>query len=129
MQMQGRILLVTHKGTLNGSMVQFFSDNLEDALGDIKGSPWGYLSHSTEASIATQDFESLMMESGLKALEWGCVGAAYLIKSPVLLAQTSKVWQALNSDRSFDDMLFDNLQDAQEYLQQVIERVLREAES
>ena len=125
MQLQGRILLVTYKGTLNASLMHFFSDNLEEALSDIKGSPWGYLSHSNEASVATKDVEALLMESGLNGLQWGCVGAAYLIKSPVLMAQTSKVRKAMGIEQPLEDVLFDTLEEARAYLQQIFESALQ----
>lgn len=125
MERRERIIWCTFSGTLNGSLLKFFNANLEGLIGDLKGSPWGYLSSSLDASVATQEVEDLLLESGLQGLQWGCVAAAYVMTSPIAIAQTQRVRQKMGIPQSIHEVLFDTEDDALAFLNQAIQSVLR----
>ena len=116
--------MCTYTGNLNGSLMTFFNNNLESVVGDLKGSPWGYLSSSEEATAGTQEVEELLMESGRLGLQWGCVAAAYVLKSPVAIAQTRRVRDKLGIPTPLDDILFATEEDAMVYLNQALQSVM-----
>ena len=124
MERRGRIILCSHTGSLNGSLMRFFNDHLEEVIGDLKGSPWGYLSSSLEATVATQEVEDLLVESGRLGLRWGCVAAAYVLKSPVAIDQTRRVREQLGIPTPLDDILFTTEEEAFNYLTQAVQAVV-----
>lgn len=93
-------------------------------MGDLKGSPWGYLSSSAEASVATKEVEDLLVESGRLGLQWGCVAAAYIMTSPIAIEQTRRVRQELGIPLPLEDILFDTEEQALSYINGVIQSVL-----
>lgn len=114
-------MLCTHKGTLNGSLMRFFNTHLEEVLGDVKGTPWGYLSNAMETSAATKEVEDLLLESGLLGLKWGCVAAAYVMTSPIAIAQTQRVREKMGIPYSIQDILFDSEDEAKTFLENSVQ--------
>ena len=118
MERQDNIVLCRFFGAINQTLVQFFEENLERVVGDLKGQPWAYLSSSTEAMAGTAECEAGLIRSGIDAHTWGCVQAAYVLKSPVAIAQTRRIRDTIGIEQPLEDVLFDTEGAARSYLEQ-----------
>ena len=122
LERRGRILIARYSGAISGSLLRFFIDNLEVLLGEIKGSPWGYLSSSDLAAIGTTEVEALSVKVGKLAIEWGCVQGAYVLKSPVALAQTRRVRQQIGLEQPLEEVLFETDEEALSFLESAVSK-------
>ncbi|MCC2604949.1 hypothetical protein [Planctobacterium marinum] len=122
LQRRGRIVVASFFGAINASVLQFFCDNLVKVVGDLKGSPWGYLSSSSEAMVGTEEAEAMLIAGGKIGLQLGCVRAAYVLKSPVAIAQTRRIRERLGVEPALDEILFASESEAIDYLEAYLEQ-------
>lgn len=116
LERRSRIVIASFSGALNASVLRFFSEHLESVLGDLKGRPWCYLSNSPEAMVGTGEAEAVLIESGKLGHKWGCVQAAYVLTSPVAIAQAKRIRDNIGIEQPLSEVLFDTEAEAFTYL-------------
>lgn len=120
LERKGCIVISRFTGAINASVMHFFCENLPVAVGDLRGSPWAYLSSSSEAMAGTEEAEALLMEGVKIGMQMGCVGAAYVLSSPVAIAQTRRIREKLGAQPDLDDILFASEPEAIGYLEALL---------
>lgn len=113
-------MLCRFSGAVNQTLLTFFGKNLEEVVGPLKGSPWAYLSSSADAYAGTPEVETLLVSAAKKGYEWGCVQGAYVLTSPVAIAQTRKIRDEIGVFQPLEEVLFDTEEQAIEFLNDVI---------
>ncbi|BDX05262.1 hypothetical protein [Planctobacterium marinum] len=116
LERNGRIIVASFVGAINAGVLKYFSEHLELLLGELKGRPWCYLNNSPEAMVGTEEAEAVLIESGRLGHKWGCVQAAYVLTSPVAIAQTKRIRENIGIEQPLSDVLFSNEDDAFQYL-------------
>lgn len=123
LERRDRIVVACFSGSINAGTLAFFSEHLEPVVGELKGRSWCYLSSSSEAMVGTQEAETLLMEAGRLGHQWGCVQAAYVLKSPVAIAQTRRIREKIGVEQPLDEVLFDTEAQAVEYLNHYLDNL------
>lgn len=123
LERRDRIVVASFAGAINAGILKFFSENLESVVGDLKGTTWAYLSSSAEAMVGTEEAEALLTEAGKLGHLWGCVQAAYVLTSPVAIAQTRRIREKLGVEQPLSDVLFSTEAEAFDYLSSFLEQL------
>ena len=116
MSREGQIIIARFSGAVNASILRFFYDNLMSLSEELVGSPWGFLNASEHAFAATGEAEELLIKAGIEGHQRGCVQAAYVLNSPVAMAQTNKIRAAIGITQPLEEVLFASEAKAKEYL-------------
>ncbi|XOV80695.1 MAG: hypothetical protein ACFHVJ_07040 [Aestuariibacter sp.] len=124
MERQGRIVVCRFKGSINHTLLNFFTKNLPTVLGDLQGQQWGYLSSSGEVDAGTPESEKLLVQAGKKVLQLGCVKAAYVLTSAIAIAQTRKARSICGVTEPLEDIIFSSEEDAKRFLQEQLAIIL-----
>lgn len=116
MEREGDIIVARFSGAVNGSMLRFFFEHLV-LLAEAKAtSPWAFLNASESAFAATAEAEALLVKAGIKGYQLGCVQAAYVLQSPVAVAQTKKIRATIGITQPLEEVLFATEPQAHDYL-------------
>jgi hypothetical protein len=115
------IMITEFTGPVSASLVDYLIKTTDTLFENIEIKPWGYISHSTEVEAATPDGYKLLVEAAKKMGLYGCVKSAYVLTSPIAIAQTEHLRVACGVTAPITDVLFDELEQAKQFITDFLE--------
>ncbi|MCV2883371.1 hypothetical protein OE749_01500 [Aestuariibacter sp. AA17] len=120
MEVHGNIVVGRFSGAISSNLTSKLASAITDLLAPLQGTPWGYLSISNLAEGATPDAEQGLIDALMVGFKMGVVCSAYIIHSPVAVAQMDRVRKACGATDDIRDHLFSDEKSAREYLNEKI---------
>jgi len=120
MRLQDNILISEFKGAVSVSIVEYFIKAAETLIKQIDVKAWGYISCSEQAEAATPDAEKLLIQSAKLFYEKGCIQSAYVLTSPIAIAQVEKLRASIGVTEPLKNVLFKDLTEAQAFITDIL---------
>ena len=106
----------------SASLARKFANSCQEIAQQFNYKHWAYLSRSDKYYAASPDAEAVLVEAYRYCREHGCVAEAYCNKSPVGIAQIGRIRQTVGIEAPLQDVCFENVEDAECYLNKVISK-------
>jgi hypothetical protein len=116
------ILHVNISGLCGIDLVNFYSNSISKIAPQFGGTKWGLVSNSPGYQAATPDAEKVFYDVALICIEAGCRADAYVMQSPIAIAQTNAIRKSYGAPVPFEQVLFVNETDAVNYLTQALKK-------
>ena len=110
------IIITTFKDAVSVSIVEYFIKTTERIIQTMTPRPWGYISFSLEAQAATPEAYKLLIKAAKTFQQHGCVKSAYVLGTPIAIAQTEQLMAAIGITTPLKDVLFDDLDQARGFM-------------
>jgi hypothetical protein len=110
------IMTTKLKGAVSISLVEYLIKTAEKLIKDITPQPWGYISSSIKAQALTPDGYALLVKAAKAFQKNGCVKSAYVLSSPIAIAQIEKLRRDMGVTIPLKDVLFDDLDQARDFM-------------
>jgi hypothetical protein len=110
------IIITTFKDAVSVSIVEYFIKTTERIIQTITPRPWGYISFSLEAQAATPEAYKLLIKAAKTFQQHGCVKSAYVLGTPIAIAQTEQLMAAIGITTPLKNFLFDDLEQAKNFI-------------
>lgn len=115
------IMTTKFKGAVSISLVEYLIKIGKQLIQNRPPQPWGYISSSVEAQAATPDAYQALIEAGKLFQKHGCVKSSYVLNTPISIAQMKQLLSALGVDTPLEEILFDDLEQAREFMNDFLE--------
>lgn len=115
-ELQEQIITAQFHGSVSLDSVNYFAKISKQLIAQISDKPWGYVSYSAQADAATPEALATFIQCAVYFYQQGCVASAYVLKSPIAIAQVQQMRSELNVTEPLHHVLFDNLQQATQFV-------------
>lgn len=115
------MMITEFTGAISISLVEYLITTSTKLLKKRSSKPWGYISCSKKAEAATPEAYNLLVEAAKNFKLCGCIKSAYVLSSPIAIAQTETLVLATGNTTPIKNLLFDELEQAKEFITNVLE--------
>lgn len=112
-------------GSCGTRLIENLTEGLMNLSKEFSPYSWGYLSLSPNVDAASQSAEIAMIEMTKKMIANGCVVDAYILTTPLAIAQTARIRTESGVTSDIQNVLFSNADDARTFIHGYINKFNR----